>query len=47
MQILFQVTELNFDLDLEHPSFLDESWIVPVYKKIPLPPVKQLDLRVS
>lgn len=47
MQLLFQVTELNFDLDLDHSSFLDESWIVPIYKKIPLPPLKQLDLRVS
>ena len=47
MQILFRVTEVDFDLNLEHSSFLDESWVVPVYKKIPLPPLKQLDLKVT
>ena len=47
MKLLFKVTEVDFDLDMAHASFLDESWIIPVYKKISLPPIKQLDMKVS
>ena len=47
MQLLFRVTEVDFDLELDHCSFLDESWVIPVYKNIPLPPVRQLDLKIS
>ena len=47
MQLLFSITEVNFDLNLEQCSFLDESWIIPIYEKISLPPVKELDLKLS
>ena len=47
MQLLFQVTEVDFDFNLANSSFLDESWIIPVYMKVSLPPIKQLDMKVS
>ena len=46
MKLLFEVTELDFELSIDQSSFLDESWIVPIFKKIELPPLQTLDIKV-
>ena len=30
MGLLFEVTELDFELDVDSSSFLDETWVIPV-----------------
>ena len=30
MSLLFEVTELDFKLNVENSSFLDETWTIPV-----------------
>lgn len=30
MGLLFEVTELDFELEVDNSSFLDETWIIPV-----------------
>ena len=30
MKLLFELTELDFQLNLDHSSFLDETWTIPV-----------------
>ena len=46
MQLLFQLTEVEFELSVEQSSFLDETWVIPVFKQIQLPPIKTLDLKL-
>lgn len=43
MEILFQTTELDFDLDHQKSSFLDETWVIPIYKTYRIAPIKTLD----
>ncbi len=47
MELLFEVTALDFQLMVDHSSFLDESWVIPVFKSISLPPIKTLDIKVK
>lgn len=47
MKLLFELTELDFQLNLDHSSFLDETWTIPVYQLIHLPPIRTLDLKVA
>lgn len=46
MKLLFEVTEVDFELLVDHSSFLDETWVIPVYKTIHLPPLKSLDIKL-
>lgn len=47
MRLLFEVTEVDFELSVEQSSFLDETWVIPVQKTIHLPPLKSLDTKVK
>ena len=42
MSILFEVTEVDFELDVEDSSFLDETWIIPVRQLLLPPPLSPL-----
>ncbi|XP_019853761.1 PREDICTED: uncharacterized protein LOC109583029 [Amphimedon queenslandica] len=46
MELLFQATEVDFDLDYKTSGFLNETWVIPVYVTYKLPPVKTLDIGV-
>ena len=47
MELLFEVTALDFQLLVDHSSFLDESWVIPVFREVHLPPIKTLDIKVK
>ena len=47
MCLLFEVTEIDFQLLVDHSSFLDESWVVPVFRGVQLPPIKTLDVKLK
>lgn len=47
MRLLFEVTEVDFELSVEQSSFLDETWVIPLLKTIRLPPLKSLDVKVK
>lgn len=47
MKLLFEVTEVDFELSVELSSFLDETWVIPVVKTIHLPPLKSLDIKIK
>lgn len=47
MGLLFEVTELDFELEVDNSSFLDETWIIPVFLPRKLPPIKTLDMKVG
>ena len=46
MAILFNVTEIDFQLSLDSSSYLDETWVIPVYKALSLPPIKTLSIKL-
>jgi hypothetical protein len=46
MELLFQATEVDFELDYQSSGFLDETWIIPTYVTYKIHPVKTLDLFV-
>ncbi len=46
MRLLFEVTEVDFELSVDQSSFLDETWIIPVFKTVQLPPIRTLDVKV-
>jgi hypothetical protein len=47
MDLLFKVTEIDFELAYKNASFLDETWILPIYVKLELPCVEDLGMVVS
>ena len=47
MRLLFEVTEVDFELSVEQSSFLDETWVIPVMKTVHIPPLKSLDTVVK
>jgi hypothetical protein len=46
MDLLFKVTEIDFELAYKNASFLDETWILPIYVKLELPCVEDLGMVV-
>ncbi len=43
MAVLFEVTNVDFQLTLSNSSFLDETWVLPVVQSISIAPVKTLN----
>ncbi|XP_078592779.1 uncharacterized protein LOC144871314 [Branchiostoma floridae x Branchiostoma japonicum] len=46
MALLFALTDINFELDIKNASFLDESWVIPVYKRLELVPCTSLGMTI-
>lgn len=46
ISLLFEVTAVEFSLNHHHSSFLDETWIIPTFHRVVLPPLKTLDMQV-
>ncbi|XP_064612692.1 uncharacterized protein LOC135476560 [Liolophura sinensis] len=44
MSLLFEVTEVNFLLNLKNASFLDETWKIPRYRQYEFVPTKDLGI---
>uniref|UniRef100_A0A8D0GTF7 Uncharacterized protein n=1 Tax=Sphenodon punctatus TaxID=8508 RepID=A0A8D0GTF7_SPHPU len=42
--LMLVVTEMNFSLDLQNSSFLDESWLLPVYLTYETVPCRELGM---
>lgn len=47
MALLFELTELDFELDEEKCSFLNETWTIPVFQHCKLAPIRVLDVKVG
>ncbi|XP_064406493.1 uncharacterized protein LOC135351436 [Halichondria panicea] len=47
MAVLFEVTNVDFQLTLSNSSFLDETWVLPVVQSISIAPVKTLNTLLS
>ncbi len=44
MAVLFEVTNIDFQLTVTNSSFLDETWVLPVVLPISIAPVKTLNM---
>lgn len=42
LSLLYQSAHIDFDLKLENASFLDETWLLPVYQECELVPCMDL-----
>eukprot|EP00731_Ephydatia_muelleri_P029417 Em0020g1061a len=47
MALLFELTELDFQLEVEKCSFLNETWTIPVFQYCKLAPIRVLDIKVG
>ena len=46
MGVLFEVTDVDFQLSVTHSSFLDETWVVPTFQSLSLAPIKTLNIKL-
>ena len=44
LSLLYQLMYINFDLQLDNASFLDDTWDLPDYKKLELVPCVDLGI---
>lgn len=47
ISLLFEITEIRFLLNLKNSSFLDETWMLPVYKDYELVPCDDIGMTVQ
>uniref|UniRef100_T1IN51 RUN domain-containing protein n=1 Tax=Strigamia maritima TaxID=126957 RepID=T1IN51_STRMM len=47
LSALQEVTELNFDLNVKNASFLDETWLLPIYQSYEFVPCYSLGIKIG
>lgn len=46
MEVLFEVTDIDFQLAVSNSSFLNETWVIPHMQDVSIAPVKTLSIKL-